>query len=101
VVNFVVFPLLFLSGVFFPVTNKVLRNIAQVLPIARLQDAMVGGYAPDTYDCELVKGHCQDAAAKASHLGGPGIVDVLVIAAWLVVGVVLAIRFFRWESKVH
>jgi ABC-2 type transport system permease protein len=101
VVNFVVFPLLFLSGVFFPVTNRVLRTIAQILPIARLQDAMVGAYAPDTYSCDLVKGHCRDAAARAAHLAGPGVVEVLVIAAWLVVGVVLAIRFFRWESKVH
>lgn len=99
VVNFVAFPLLFLSGVFFPVSNSVLRTIAQILPIARMQAAVTASYAPPTYNCELVKNHCANAAAKAMHLAGPKPIDLLVVAAWLVGGALLALRFFRWESK--
>jgi ABC-2 type transport system permease protein len=74
------FPLMFLSGIFFPIDfmPEWLRPVAAVMPLTYLGDAlrqvMVGGaaYAP---------------------LG----VDVLVLGGWLVVSFLLSARFFRWQ----
>jgi ABC-2 type transport system permease protein len=79
-VQVVQFPMMFLSGVFFPIDfmPDVLRPVATVLPLTYLADAlrqvMVNGspYAPLT-------------------------VDVGVLAAWLVVCLGISARFFRWE----
>lgn len=100
IVNLVALPLLFLSGAFFPITNSTIRSIAQVLPIARLQNAMNGSYAPPTYSCELVKSHCPPGAL-VHHASGPHIVDLAILGLWLIAGLVTATRFFRWESKAH
>ena len=74
------FPLMFLSGIFFPIDfmPEWLRPVASVMPLTYLGDAlrqvMVGGaaYAP---------------------LG----VDVLVLGGWLVVSFLISARFFRWQ----
>ena len=74
------FPLMFLSGIFFPIDfmPEWLRPVASVMPLTYLGDAlrqvMVGGaaYAP---------------------LG----IDVLVLCGWLVVSFLLSARFFRWQ----
>ena len=74
------FPLMFLSGIFFPIEFMPdwLQPVAAVMPLTYLGDAlrqtMVGGsaYAP---------------------LG----VDVLVLGAWLVVCSLISARFFRWQ----
>jgi len=73
-------PLMFLSGIFFPleVMPEWLRGVATFLPLTYLGDAlrqtMVGGtpFAP---------------------LG----VDALVLAGWLVVTLGISARFFRWQ----
>ena len=73
-------PLMFLSGIFFPleVMPDWLRGVATVMPLTYLGDAlrqtMVGGtpFAP---------------------LG----VDALVLVAWLVVSLAISARFFRWQ----
>lgn len=74
------FPMMFLSGIFFP-TNMMpdfMKPIIAALPLTYLGDAfrqvMVG-------------------ATPLYPLG----VDVAVLGAWLVVTMVLAVRFFRWE----
>jgi ABC-2 type transport system permease protein len=74
------FPLMFLSGIFFPIDfmPEWMRPVASVMPLTYLGDAlrqvMVGGaaYAP---------------------LG----VDVLILAGWLVVSFLISARFFRWQ----
>ena len=74
------FPLMFLSGIFFPIEfmPEWLRPIATFLPLTYLGDAlrqtMVGGsaYAPLP-------------------------VDALVLGGWLVVSFLVAARFFRWQ----
>ncbi len=74
------FPLMFLSGIFFPIEFMPdwLQPVAAVMPLTYLGDAlrqtMVGGsaYAP---------------------LG----VDVLVLGAWLVGCFLISARFFRWQ----
>lgn len=80
VVQVIQFPMMFLSGVFFPLDlmPSVLRPVAAILPLTYLGDAlrqvMVGGsaYAPLPLD-----------------LG--------ILAAWLVVCLGISARFFRWE----
>jgi ABC-2 type transport system permease protein len=74
------FPLMFLSGIFFPleIMPQWLRGVATFLPLTYLGDAlrqtMVGGtpFAP---------------------LG----VDALVLAGWLVVTLAISARYFRWQ----
>jgi ABC-2 type transport system permease protein len=74
------FPLMFLSGIFFPIAfmPQWLQPVAALLPLTYLGDAlrqtMVGG------------------AAYA-----PLYVDVLVLAGWLIVSFLISARFFRWQ----
>lgn len=78
--SIVQFPLMFLSGIFFPleVMPEWLRGVATFMPLTYLGDAlrqtMVGGtpFAP---------------------LG----IDALVLAGWLVVSLGISARFFRWQ----
>jgi ABC-2 type transport system permease protein len=74
------FPLMFLSGIFFPleIMPEWLRGVATFMPLTYLGDAlrqtMVGGtpFAP---------------------LG----LDALILAGWLVVTLGISARFFRWQ----
>ena len=74
------FPLMFLSGIFFPleIMPDWLRGVATFLPLTYLGDAlrqtMVGG-------------------APFVPLG----VDVAVMAGWLAVCFLVSARFFRWQ----
>ena len=74
------FPLMFLSGIFFPIDfmPEWLQPVAAIMPLTYLGDAlrqtMVGG------------------AAYA-----PLPIDALVLGAWLVVSFVFSARFFRWQ----
>jgi ABC-2 type transport system permease protein len=74
------FPLMFLSGIFFPISFMPgwLQPVASVLPLTYLADAlrqtMVGG------------------AAYASLA-----VDGLVLGGWMVACFLIAARFFRWQ----
>ena len=74
------FPLMFLSGIFFPIAfmPQWLQPVAALLPLTYLGDAlrqtMVGG------------------AAYA-----PLYVDVLVLTGWLVVTFLISARYFRWQ----
>jgi ABC-2 type transport system permease protein len=80
VVNFIVFPPLFLSGVFFPVNNDTLETIGNLLPIRPFQQALIDSFDP---------------AKAVSH---PAFSDVATLAIWGLVGLVLAARFFRWDK---
>jgi ABC-2 type transport system permease protein len=83
VVNVTVFPILFISGIFFPIDNVAqwVRTVAAVFPIQRLAHALQTAFLPGE---------------------GSGFVwaDLAVLAAWGVGGLVVAARFFRWENKV-
>lgn len=77
--NAVFLPAVFISGVFYS-TDKlpaVLTGIAQALPLKHVIDGLSGG---------IVTGH-----GIGDHLGALG-----VILAWTAVGLVLAVRKFRW-----
>src|SRR5579859_2148379 len=74
------FPMMFLSGVFFPVdlVPSWIKPVVAIMPLTYLADAlrqiMVG--ATPVYSLTI---------------------DFVVLAGWLVVCAVLAVRFFKWE----
>jgi ABC-2 type transport system permease protein len=80
ITSVVQFPLMFLSGIFFPleIMPDWLRGVATFMPLTYLGDAlrqtMVGGSA-------------------FAPLG----VDALVLAGWLAVTMLISARFFRWQ----
>jgi ABC-2 type transport system permease protein len=83
IVNAAILPLLFLSGTFFPITEHApawVKLVGRVFPVKHFTDAML-----------------------ASFYGKPKFTfawsDVLVIAVWGLVGLVLAARFFSWEPR--
>ncbi len=80
VIQLVQFPMLFLSGIFFPIDimPAFIRPIVSALPLTYLGDALRQVMVEGTPAYPLY-------------------VDVAVLAAWLVVCMVLAIRLFRWE----
>ena len=81
-VNAIFLPLIAISGVFFDVDNApaVLRDIAEVLPLTHLIEGLSGAMV--------------DGTGVTDHLS-----DLAVIAVWGVLGLVLAVRGFRWESR--
>jgi len=81
VANIIIFPIMFISGVFFPVTSDTtVDRIANVFPLRHLVSTLYAAFDP-------------------LH-GGSGMVgrDLLIIAAWAVGGVIVALRRFRWTA---
>jgi ABC-2 type transport system permease protein len=76
--NAVFLPVIFISGVFYSSDDlpEVLKAIAEALPLKHLIDGL----------SEAIVGGGGDAATAAAVVGG-----------WAVAGLVLAVRFFRWE----
>jgi ABC-2 type transport system permease protein len=83
VTNAIVFPLYFLSGIFVPedeVPNGVL-HVADFFPVRHFFQALFTAWDPNTTGSGLELGH------------------LAIVAAWGVVGLALALRFFRWEPR--
>jgi ABC-2 type transport system permease protein len=81
-VNGLLFPLLFLSGSFYPFDpHWLLARIMDWLPVRPFTLAMFHGFDP--------------------RLPGSGVDlrDLLVVAAWGAIGCVLAMRLFSWEPR--
>lgn len=78
VVQFILFPLVFISGTYFPIHSDVLNRIADVLPVRPFNEALLGPFA-------------QHTGFDWSHLA--------VLLAWGVIGAVVAIRRFRWDPR--
>jgi ABC-2 type transport system permease protein len=76
----VMLPLYFISGVFVPVSALPhwLVDVADVFPVRHLAAALLTTYNP--------------------HVGGAGFAgtDLLIVAAWAVGGLVIAVRRFSW-----
>lgn len=80
IVNATILPILFLSGVFIPITAGApawIETLSSVFPVKHFLDAMLAGFIGTSYSW----------------------VDVWVIALWGVAGLVLAARFFSWEPR--
>ena len=83
IINFILFPLLFISGTFGPVSSaSALGKIAVVFPVRHLLQAMVAVFNP--------------------FGGGAGIVasHTLIMLAWGVGALVISLRRFRWEPRI-
>ena len=85
VVNAVVFPLLFVSNVFIPIAKPpaVLRTITGVFPVGRLAEALQQAFFPGPHSASLP------------------VRQLLIVGAWCVLGLALAVRFFSWEPRHH
>jgi ABC-2 type transport system permease protein len=80
IANIIVLPMMFLSGIFFPRDSMPgwLHRISDFLPLTYVTDAI------------------RSVSVNGSHLWNLG-PDVIGIAVWLMITIVLAIRLFRWE----
>ena len=80
IANFVMFPLLFISGTFLPVgLDTPLGRVSSIFPVRHLNEAMADVFSPYT----------DGSAISARHLG--------VMLAWGVGAMLLAVVRFRWE----
>jgi ABC-2 type transport system permease protein len=82
IVNAVILPLLFVSDIFIPLDQAPdwLGNVAEFFPVKHFADATRAAYF--------------EAGADALEVS-----DLLWVAAWGVVGLLLAMRFFSWEPR--
>ena len=83
VTNGVIFPILFISNVFIRMDKPAawIDAVSNVFPVRHFADAMAAVYDPRTSGSGF----------------SPG--DLAAIAAWGVLAVVVAVRFFRWEPR--
>jgi ABC-2 type transport system permease protein len=80
IVNAIILPLLFLSGVFIPLGNTPpswMVWVGRIFPVRHFLSGMQAGFLGASFNWT----------------------DVLVVAAWGLAGLLVAIRFFRWESR--
>jgi len=83
VTNATLLPLYFLSGVFIP-ENEIpdgVLNFADAFPIRHFFEAMFTAWDPNTTGAGFEWGH------------------LAVVAAWGIFGLLIAVRFFRWEPR--
>ena len=81
VVNATILPLLFISDVFVPIDRtSLLAQVADVFPVRHLAVALQAAFTPNLH-------------------GGPDAGDLLWMAAWAVIGIVVALRAFTWEPR--
>ncbi|HEX79447.1 MAG TPA: ABC transporter permease [Dehalococcoidia bacterium] len=80
IIQLIQFPMLFLSGIFFPVDlmPDFMRPVMDALPLTYLGDAF------------------RQVMVEATPLY-PLWIDIAVLGGWLVVSMILAIKLFRWE----
>ena len=78
VVQFILFPLVFISGTYMPIHSAVLNRIAGALPVRPFNQALLGPFARHT-------------GFDWSALG--------VLLAWGTVGALVAVRRFRWNPR--
>jgi ABC-2 type transport system permease protein len=83
IVNLIVLPMLFVSGVFSPLTGAPawLRDIADVLPLRHMVQAFGGAFSPYTTGLGFAWG------------------DLGALLAWGAVAALIAVRQFRWEPS--
>jgi len=81
IVNAALLPLVFISGTFFPINpDSVLAKIAEYFPVRHLITAVYAAFDP--------------ALASTTGIDGN---DLLIMGAWGVAALFIAIRRFRWE----
>jgi ABC-2 type transport system permease protein len=84
VVNGIVFPLLFISGVFIPVDDSPgwLQTLGDLFPVKPFLEAAIESFIPT-------------ASNEAGWAGG----KLLIVGIWGVAGLLAAARWFSWEPR--
>lgn len=78
IVNASILPLLFLSGIFIPLGNSApawIVWVARIFPVRHFASGMQAGFLGTTFNWS----------------------DVLIVAAWGLAGLLIAVRRFSWE----
>ena len=78
VTQLVLFPLLFLSGTYMPISSQLIDRVTGWLPIRPFNEALTGPLS-------------RHAGADWRHLA--------VLAAWGAIGAIVAVRRFRWDPR--
>jgi ABC-2 type transport system permease protein len=82
IINFVLFPLLFISGTFGPISDSsFLAKIAVVFPVRHMIKLMIAVFDPFAKGTGIVATH------------------IAVLLLWGVIGIGLSLRRFRWEPR--
>ena len=90
IVNAAILPLLFISGIFIPLGDDApawITTVGDIFPVKPFADAMRAGFLGNLTTPEGVR------AIPFEWM------DVAIIAAWGIAGLVLAARFFSWEPR--
>jgi ABC-2 type transport system permease protein len=84
IANFTFFPVAFISDLFFPTAGAPawVGTVGSIFPVKHFAVALEGTFNPFVHGSGFQWG----------HLG--------IMALWMVAGVLVAVRFFRWEPKV-
>jgi ABC-2 type transport system permease protein len=84
IVNAIILPLLFVSGVFIPVHDapQWLHSLGDVFPVKHFLEAAIEGFLP-----------------PPGNESGWTYGDLLLVAAWGAAGLILAARYFSWEPR--
>jgi ABC-2 type transport system permease protein len=93
IVNASILPLLFLSGIFIPIGDDApawITTASSIFPVRHFFDAMANSFLGNI----IVPTPAGPMRAFPFDW-----VDVLVVAAWGLVGLILAARFFSWEPR--
>jgi ABC-2 type transport system permease protein len=92
-VNAAILPLLFLSGIFIPMGDDApvwMTTVSDIFPVKHFADAMRAGFLGNL---------TADTPEGVIRVFPFGWIDVVVLAAWGVAGLVLAARSFSWEPR--
>jgi ABC-2 type transport system permease protein len=83
IVNATILPLLFISDVFIPLENPPawLDVTAKIFPVKHFVEGLLASYFPLPGQSSIRTG------------------DLLIVAAWGLAGLILAIRYFSWEPR--
>jgi ABC-2 type transport system permease protein len=82
VVNAIILPLLFLSGIFIPLGEDApqwMKTVGDIFPVKHFAEASMASFYGPPFPFEWS--------------------DVLIVAAWGLAGLVLAVRYFSWEPR--
>jgi ABC-2 type transport system permease protein len=83
IINGVILPLVLISGTFFPVDpSSILARVAEYFPVRHFITAMFNAFDP--------------AHVSSTGLSGN---DLIIMAAWGVAALLVAVRRFRWEPR--
>ncbi len=82
IVNAIILPLLFLSGIFIPLGEDApewMKVVGDIFPVKHFAEAMLGSFYGPPLPFEWS--------------------DVLVVALWGIAGLLAAVKFFSWEPR--